>query len=266
MFGIILLLLDNWPLMLYFNELPMDQQSGCSSVGRAQASQAWGRGFEPRCPLHGEVAGRKAGSFCWNRLPDVPVNVKVGSARFFYCLLPRTTDLCQGGVKALFPAKSTATDRKALDDASVRLLTAIQGFAEPLVTDMGMELVEVQFRREGHGWVLRFFIDKEGGIAIDDCAAVSRQISAYLEVEDLISHAYHLEVSSPGLERPLKKRTDFTRYVDRLVRIKLREPLGEQRVLVGTLLGLEGDAVLLAQEGETIRIDMENIARARLTL
>lgn len=153
-----------------------------------------------------------------------------------------------------------------MDDASDRLLAAIQEFADPLVADMGMELVEVQYRREGHGWVLRFFIDKEGGITIDDCAAVSRQISAYLEVEDLVSHAYHLEVSSPGLERPLKKRTDYLRYVDRLVRIKLREPLGEQRVLVGALLGLEGDVVLLALEGETIRIEMENIAKARLTL
>lgn len=148
-----------------------------------------------------------------------------------------------------------------------RLLATIQGFADPLVQDMGMELVEVQFRREGHGWVLRFFIDKEGGVTIDDCADVSREISAYLEVEDLISHAYHLEVSSPGLERPLKKKADFIRFADRLVRIKLLEPLENgQRLLIGTLLGLEGDAVLLNLEQETVRIDLENIARARLTL
>ncbi len=129
-----------------------------------------------------------------------------------------------------------------------------------------MELVEVQFRREGHGWVLRFFIDKEGGVTIDDCAEVSREISAYLEVEDLISHAYHLEVSSPGLERPLKKKTDFTRFADRLVRIKLREPLDGQKVLIGTLLGLEGDTIVVQLEQETVRIDLENISRARLTL
>jgi len=131
---------------------------------------------------------------------------------------------------------------------------------------MGMELVEIQFRREGHGWVLRLFIDKEGGITIDDCAAVSREISAYLEVEDLIDHAYHLEVSSPGLERPLRKREDFIRFAERLVRIKLREPINGQRVLIGTLLGLEGEMVLLEMDNETVRIDMENIAKARLTL
>lgn len=131
---------------------------------------------------------------------------------------------------------------------------------------MGMELVEIQFRREGHGWVLRLFIDKEEGVTIDDCAAVSREISAYLEVEDLINHAYHLEVSSPGLERPLRKRGDFSRFAERLARIKLREPINGQRVLIGTLLGLEGETVLLEMDKETVRIDLENIAKARLTL
>jgi ribosome maturation factor RimP len=153
-----------------------------------------------------------------------------------------------------------------VEDTSDRVTATIQGFAEPLLGDMGMELVEIQFRREGHGWVLRLFIDKEDGITIDDCAAVSREISAYLEVEDLIDHAYHLEVSSPGLERPLRKREDFIRFAERLVRIKLREPINGQRVLIGTLLGLEGEMVLLEMDNETVRIDMENIAKARLTL
>jgi ribosome maturation factor RimP len=165
-----------------------------------------------------------------------------------------------------FPVISNKTVQKAVEDAADRLITTIQGFVEPLLADMGMELVGVEFRREGHGWVLRVFIDKEGGVGVDDCAAVSREISAYLEVEDLIAHAYHLEVSSPGLERPLRRREDFIRYVDRLARIKLREPLGEQKVLVGTLLGVEGDAVVLALEKETVRIEMENISKARLTL
>jgi ribosome maturation factor RimP len=153
-----------------------------------------------------------------------------------------------------------------VEDTSDRVTATIQGFAEPLLADMGMELVEIQFRREGHGWVLRLFIDKEEGVTIDDCAAVSREISAYLEVEDLINHAYHLEVSSPGLERPLRKREDFSRFAERLARIKLREPINGQRVLIGTLLGLEGETVLLEMDKETARIDLENIAKARLTL
>lgn len=153
-----------------------------------------------------------------------------------------------------------------MDTAADTLIATIQGFAEPLVADLGMELVDVEYRREGHGWVLRFFIDKEGSIGVDDCAKVSREISAYLEVEDLVAHAYHLEVSSPGLERPLRKKEDFARFIDRQVRIKLRQPVGDQRVLVGTLCGLEGDAVVLMLEEEKVFIDMENISKARLTL
>jgi ribosome maturation factor RimP len=153
-----------------------------------------------------------------------------------------------------------------LDAAADRLIATIQAFAEPLVADLGMELVEIQFRREMHGWVLRFFIDKEGGVGVDDCATVSREVSAYLEVEDPIGHAYHLEVSSPGLERPLRKKEDYTRFVDRRVRIKLRQPVGDQRVLIGTLCALEGDTVVLALEEEKVYIDMENISKARLTL
>ena len=153
-----------------------------------------------------------------------------------------------------------------VEGATDRLVTAIAAFAEPLLADMGLELVEIQYRREGHGWILRFFIDREDGVGIDDCAKASREISARLEVEDLIDHAYTLEVSSPGLERPLKKDSDFTRYTGRLARIKLREPLAGQRVLIGTLRGLAGAAVLLEMEGEIVSLEMNNIAKARLTL
>ena len=154
-----------------------------------------------------------------------------------------------------------------MEAATDRLIATMQGFVEPLLAGMAMELVEIQYRREGYGWVLRFFIDKEGGVTIDDCAMVSREISAYLEVEDLLDHAYTLEVSSPGLERPLKKREDFTRFAGRLARIKLLEPMDDgQRLLIGTLLGLEGDVVTLVVDGREVVVDMKNIARARLTL
>ena len=192
--------------------------------------------------------------------------VKVGSARFFYCLFLEIAPVSMGKESLLFSKILTVTDKRALDTAVDQLIATIQRFAEPLVADLGMELVDVEYRREGHGWVLRFFIDKEGGIGVDDCAKVSREISAYLEVEDLVAHAYHLEVSSPGLERPLKKKEDFVRFIDRQIRIKLRQPVGDQRVLVGTLCGLEGDTVVLMLEEEKVFIDMGNISKARLTL
>ncbi|MCI5189216.1 MAG: ribosome maturation factor RimP [Candidatus Electrothrix sp. AS4_5] len=84
---------------------------------------------------------------------------------------------------------------------------------------MGLELVDVQFKQEA-GWVLRIFIDQKTGVNVDDCAAVSRQVATYLEVEDVIQHAYTLEVSSPGAERPLKRLEDFVRFSGKKVRIK----------------------------------------------
>ncbi len=135
-----------------------------------------------------------------------------------------------------------------------------------MLADFGMELVEVQFRRERHGWVLRLYIDKPGGVTVDDCAAVSREMSSYLEVEDLISHRYHLEVSSPGLERPLRKEADFVRFTGRKARIRLREPVDGQRVFVGILEGVEDTAVVLAVEGKRRCFALSAIDRARLTL
>lgn len=155
---------------------------------------------------------------------------------------------------------------RALNTGTDTLLTAIRAFAEPMLADMGLELVELQYRREGHGWVLRFFIDKEGGVTIDDCALASREIGAYLEVEDLLDHAYHLEVSSPGLERPLKKRDDYLRFAGRLVRIKTHEAIAGQKVFTGTLARLEGDAVILTVDGKEVVLDFANITKARLTL
>ncbi|NOQ46382.1 MAG: ribosome maturation factor RimP [Desulfobulbaceae bacterium] len=146
------------------------------------------------------------------------------------------------------------------------IVKTVQGFVEPLLAERGLELVEIQFRREGHGWVLRLFIDKEGGVIIDDCAGVSREVSAYLEVEDLISHAYHLEVSSPGLERPLKKVDDYKRFSGKKARIKMKEPIGGQRVFIGTLEGVDNGSVLLLVDAQQVSLELDNISRARLTL
>ncbi len=153
-----------------------------------------------------------------------------------------------------------------MHNASDPRIASLEAYAQPLLADMGMELVEIQFRREGQGWVLRFFIDKEGGITVDDCAAVSREISAWLEVEDCIDHAYVLEVSSPGLERPLKRPQDFIRFAGRRVRVKLRQDTGQGKVVIGTLVGLEDDAIVLLVDQTKLVLQQEQISRARLTL
>ena len=151
-----------------------------------------------------------------------------------------------------------------------RVVNTVEQFARPLLDDMGMELVEVQFRRES-GWILRLFIDRDGGVNVDDCAAVSRQVSIYLEVEDLIPHAYTLEVSSPGLERPLKRPEDFIRFSGRKVKVKVNAPINGQYVFCGMLTGVdeaEKKITLAADDadGNEMILDMEAVVRARLSL
>jgi ribosome maturation factor RimP len=146
-----------------------------------------------------------------------------------------------------------------------RIIAAVEDFVQPIILEMGLELVEVQFKREG-GWILRLFIDREGGVTVDDCASLSRQVSAYLEVEDVIEHAYTLEVSSPGAERPLKRKEDFIRFSGRKARIKLRNPREGQRVFIGLLGELKENILLLDVEGQQMEIDLGAITRARLIL
>lgn len=145
-----------------------------------------------------------------------------------------------------------------------RIIKSLENYSEPLLAEMGLELVEVQFRREGHGWVLRFTIDSEEGITLDDCAAFSREISAYLEVEDMIDHTYNLEVSSPGLERPLIRRRDFDRFAGRKAKIKMHQAIDGQKVFIGILNGLDGESVVLMVDEVPVKLDLEGISRARL--
>lgn len=153
-----------------------------------------------------------------------------------------------------------------MSSGAVGIIAQVEDFIVPLLADMGVELVDIEFRREGHGWVLRIYIDRSGGVTLEDCAKVSREVSSYLEVEDPVEHAYHLEVSSPGLERPLKKEKDFIRFSGRMARIKLREKRNDQRVFTGRLQGMENEEVLLEIDGRIERFLPADIARARLIL
>ncbi|MFO7576195.1 MAG: ribosome maturation factor RimP [Pelovirga sp.] len=151
----------------------------------------------------------------------------------------------------------------------------VSGLVQPLCDELGYELVDLEYRRESHGWVLRFFLDKEGGITLDDCAVASRQISSLLDVEDLITTAYSLEVSSPGLERPLKKAADFERFAGSQVKIKTIDavdPEGtgkRQKTFTGELLGLENEDVVVQLQNQAatrVHIALQNIDTARLVL
>ena len=144
----------------------------------------------------------------------------------------------------------------------------VRALTETLLPGLGLELVDVEFRREPAGWVLRLYLDRlegAGAVTHEDCQRVSEELGDHLDVEDLISHPYHLEVSSPGLDRPLTRPADFTRFAGQVARISTREPLDGRRNFRGRLAGLAEGAVLLdLDEGPRVAIPQGLIAKARL--
>jgi ribosome maturation factor RimP len=146
------------------------------------------------------------------------------------------------------------------------LLQEVRQVVEPILESQGLELVDLEYQRESQGWVLRIYLDREGGVSLDDCAGVSHEVGAVLEVKDLIPSAYILEVSSPGLTRPLKKPEDFNKFRNQMVKIKLYEPLDGRRNFKGTLLGLEGDRVRVEVEQQVYELPLQRIAKANLEI
>jgi ribosome maturation factor RimP len=167
---------------------------------------------------------------------------------------------------------SHASSPRAIDRA------ALDHVLEPVVRAHGAELVDVEFRPERGGWVLRVFVEKAGSaeqglssreaaVNLELCANVSRDLSPALDVVDLIPHAYQLEVSSPGIERPLRTERDFARFAGHKIRLKRRPedtgPAGE-RIVVGVLSGIEDGRVRVTDGKRTHEIPFSNVEAARL--
>jgi len=126
-------------------------------------------------------------------------------------------------------------------------------------------LVDVEFRREAGGWILRLYIDKRGGVTLGDCQRVSEELSDLLDVENPIHHPYTLEVSSPGLNRPLRHESDFLRFAGQRARVTTSEVVAGQRRFLGVLKGCEGGQVVLEREnGTVVSIPYALISKARL--
>lgn len=142
--------------------------------------------------------------------------------------------------------------------------------AERILASLGMDLVDIEYKKEGRQMILRFFIDKSGGVSLDDCAEVSRELSAILDVEDLVPGKYILEVSSPGLNRPLKKESDYLRYIGKLIKIKTFEALPDEagnkrKTFLGELTGFaDGIVKMHLREGQDARIPIDKVAKANL--
>ena len=136
---------------------------------------------------------------------------------------------------------------------------------QPLIDATNFELVDVEFVKEGSDWYLRVYIDKDGGITVDDCELISRAFNEILDREDYISEQYIFEVSSPGLMRPLKKEKDYKRSVGKLIDIKLYKPVDKCKEFTGVLDSYDKDTVTIKMDDDTQKtFDRSNLAMIRL--
>ena len=134
----------------------------------------------------------------------------------------------------------------------------------PSVEDLGYELVGIEYIRAGKHSTLRVYIDQEAGILVDDCAAVSRQVSAIMDVEDPITNEYTLEVSSPGLDRPLFKAAHYQIFTGEEVKIQLRMPVQNRRRWKGVIVCVEDEIICLNVDGKEERFALSNIQKANI--
>ena len=150
---------------------------------------------------------------------------------------------------------------------SAEIEERIRGIAERVAHEHGLELVHAEVGVLGRNAAVRIFIDKPGGVTHEDCSTVSHHVGTILDVEDFVSSAYTLEVSSPGLERGLYKREDYERFAGRLAKMKAREPVNGQRNFKGRIVGVEGDSVVFDDKtnGE-VKIPLAAIAKANLEI
>ena len=146
-----------------------------------------------------------------------------------------------------------------------KVVDAVTELAKPIVESIGCEIDRVTYRDAGRRAHLQVFIDKAGGVGVDDCSQVSRQLSATLDVHDVVPRAFVLEVSSPGLDRPLEGEGDFRRFAGRPASITCRRAIEGGSKVVGTLRGVDDGAVVIeTKDGRPVRIPLELVAKARL--
>ncbi|SEN44828.1 ribosome maturation factor RimP [Lihuaxuella thermophila] len=150
---------------------------------------------------------------------------------------------------------------------SRQITETVEKIALPILEAEGLELVDVEYKKEGQNWFLRVFIDREGKpIDLDDCSRVSERLSEALDEADPIPGAYFLEVSSPGAERPLKKEADYRKAVGKNVYITTYEPIEGQKAFEGVLTRFEDNQITVEEQGKTVQIPLDKVAKARLAI
>lgn len=148
--------------------------------------------------------------------------------------------------------------------AKARIVEMVEELITPCVMESGLELVDVEFVREGGSWYLRIFIDKPGGINIEDCGQLSQKIDRLLDEKDPITQSYHLDVSSPGIERPLKKISDYKRFAGELAVVTMFVPFDGKKKITGRIAAVRDDDIVLESDGKELTIPFRQVSSARL--
>jgi len=146
------------------------------------------------------------------------------------------------------------------------IISNVKELLEPILYENNLELFDIEFKGLGNKGVLRVFIDKEKGVTVDDCAHTSRELGRLLEVHDVIPGSYTLEISSPGLTRPLKKPSDYLRFKGKTVKIRTLEKVEDKKVFKGKLLDFIDETVSIETDGAKYLIPYKNIEKANLEL
>ena len=144
------------------------------------------------------------------------------------------------------------------------LIAEIWKLLQPVIAAQGMEILEIEYRRESVGWVLRIFLDSERGISVEDCAEISRIAGDLLDVADLIQVPYNLEVSSPGIDRPLRKLEHFQKHIGNIIEVRTISPIQNRRNFKGELKEASFEGIIIECEAGSYSIPMSLIERARL--
>lgn len=144
------------------------------------------------------------------------------------------------------------------------ILNQVEELVAPVLANIGYDLIERELVMESGRFVLRLYIDMEGGITIDDCECASHAVEDLIEVEGLVKGSYNLEVSSPGINRPLRRRKDFERFSGQTIRLKTLHPINGRSNYKGILEGIAGDDILMLVDGTQFRIPYSALAKARV--
>ncbi|PIQ99539.1 MAG: ribosome maturation factor RimP [Nitrospinae bacterium CG11_big_fil_rev_8_21_14_0_20_45_15] len=146
------------------------------------------------------------------------------------------------------------------------IVQKVTQIVDPIILEEGLELVDVEYFKAGKNWLLRLYIDKPGGVLLEDCQNISRQLSDLIDINEIITVPFTLEVSSPGLDRPLKKEEDFRRFIGKKARVQTFSPIDGQKKFVGVISDVSNSVLKLQIDDASKEISLDKISKARLEI